>query len=201
MQAGRRAPSSLLLRPASRTCRVASCGIVVVVRHACARAEGRGVIVDATTVEVYLPGGAKQTLKAKHILVAVGGAAAKIPIEGAVRTFIHAYGLCTSAVRMCRSPFVSELLPSDALMEDGATQTRASAQRMPGLYICCTCCHVAGTAPPPTHTHTPHPTHTVTISPLLQHVLPPLLRVRACLCAPAARFASAASASGARHHL
>lgn len=47
-------------------------------------AEGRGYLVDPNTVEVHLLDGTKQRLRAKNILVAVGGMPSKIPIEGAV---------------------------------------------------------------------------------------------------------------------
>lgn len=48
------------------------------------RAEGRGSIVDAHTVEVKLADGTKKLLTAKNILVATGGRAVKAPIPGAV---------------------------------------------------------------------------------------------------------------------
>jgi pyruvate/2-oxoglutarate dehydrogenase complex dihydrolipoamide dehydrogenase (E3) component len=48
-------------------------------------AEGRGRLLDAHTVEVQLPDGSTKQLTAKHILLATGGVATKIPIEGSVR--------------------------------------------------------------------------------------------------------------------
>eukprot|EP00191_Tetraselmis_sp_GSL018_P000584 CAMPEP_0177598696 /NCGR_PEP_ID=MMETSP0419_2-20121207/12521_1 /TAXON_ID=582737 /ORGANISM="Tetraselmis sp., Strain GSL018" /LENGTH=480 /DNA_ID=CAMNT_0019091227 /DNA_START=259 /DNA_END=1701 /DNA_ORIENTATION=- len=45
--------------------------------------EGRGKLLDANTVEVTQPDGSKRILKAKHILVAVGGRAVKLDIPGA----------------------------------------------------------------------------------------------------------------------
>lgn len=45
--------------------------------------EGKGRIVDPHTVEVIQPDGSSKKITAKHILVATGGAATKLPIEGA----------------------------------------------------------------------------------------------------------------------
>lgn len=47
--------------------------------------EGRGFLVDAHTVEVRGVDGTTRRLRAKNILVAVGGYPYKLPIEGAVR--------------------------------------------------------------------------------------------------------------------
>ncbi|KXZ52199.1 hypothetical protein GPECTOR_10g830 [Gonium pectorale] len=50
--------------------------------------EGRGKLLDANTVEVTALDGSKRILKAKHILIATGGVATKIPIEGAEHAII-----------------------------------------------------------------------------------------------------------------
>ena len=52
--------------------------------HVCMRAEGRGSLVDAHTVEIFKADGTSQRLTAKNILIAVGGYAYRVPIEGAV---------------------------------------------------------------------------------------------------------------------
>lgn len=62
-------------------------------------AEGRGVIADAQTVHVTRPDGSLLTLKAKNILIATGGVATKIPIEGAVSCCTARMHTCTHACR------------------------------------------------------------------------------------------------------
>lgn len=56
--------------------------------HCCScvllRAEGRGVLKDAHTVEVTAPNGDVRVLRAKHILLATGGVPTKLHIPGAV---------------------------------------------------------------------------------------------------------------------
>jgi hypothetical protein len=54
-----------------------------------AAAEGKGKIVDAHTVEVALPSGGSRRLTAKYILVATGGVATRLDIEGAVSHLMH----------------------------------------------------------------------------------------------------------------
>jgi hypothetical protein len=44
--------------------------------------------VDAHTVEVQLPDGSTKQLTTKNILLATGGVATKIPIEGSVRDLV-----------------------------------------------------------------------------------------------------------------
>jgi glutathione reductase (NADPH) len=48
--------------------------------------EGKGSLVDAHTVEVTAADGTKQRLTAKNILIATGGHATRLPIEGAEHT-------------------------------------------------------------------------------------------------------------------
>ncbi|GIM01826.1 hypothetical protein Vretimale_6606 [Volvox reticuliferus] len=50
--------------------------------------EGRGVILDPQTVEVAAPDGSKRQLRTKNILIATGGVATRIPIEGAEHAII-----------------------------------------------------------------------------------------------------------------
>ncbi|GFR42233.1 hypothetical protein Agub_g3127 [Astrephomene gubernaculifera] len=50
--------------------------------------EGRGALLDPSTVQVTAPDGSKRTLRAKHILIATGGVATKIPIPGAEHAII-----------------------------------------------------------------------------------------------------------------
>eukprot|EP00879_Flechtneria_rotunda_P016082 GHRR01016823.1.p1 GENE.GHRR01016823.1~~GHRR01016823.1.p1 ORF type:complete len:482 (+),score=161.44 GHRR01016823.1:604-2049(+) len=45
--------------------------------------EGKGSIVDANTVKVTRPDGSTETMRGKNILLATGGHATKLPIEGA----------------------------------------------------------------------------------------------------------------------
>lgn len=61
--------------------------LIAKVLHVSCRAatEGRGKVLDASTVEVTSPDGSKKVLKTKNILVAVGGYAVKLDIPGAVR--------------------------------------------------------------------------------------------------------------------
>jgi pyruvate/2-oxoglutarate dehydrogenase complex dihydrolipoamide dehydrogenase (E3) component len=48
------------------------------------KAEGRGKLLDANTVEVELANGGKRTIRTKHILIATGGKPVKAPIPGSV---------------------------------------------------------------------------------------------------------------------
>ncbi|EFJ53152.1 hypothetical protein VOLCADRAFT_78818 [Volvox carteri f. nagariensis] len=60
--------------------------------------EGRGRILDATTVEVAAPDGAVRHLRAKNILLATGGVATKIPIEGAEHAIMSDNALALEAL-------------------------------------------------------------------------------------------------------
>jgi hypothetical protein len=83
--------------------RVCSCVVRKAALRACVVcAEGRGQLVDAHTVEVTLPAGGVRRISAKHILVATGGVATKLLIEGAVRA---------AAPALCRGPCAPAALP------------------------------------------------------------------------------------------
>lgn len=62
--------------------------------------EGRGCIKDAHTVEVEFGDGSKRTLRTKNILIATGGYATKVPIEG------HVSDACNNNNPRLTTPFV-----------------------------------------------------------------------------------------------
>jgi hypothetical protein len=72
--------------------------------HGSLCAEGRGSLLDAHTVKVELSAGGTKVLRAKHILLAVGGKPVKAPIPGAVRMPARSLACCLCSLQNYTRP-------------------------------------------------------------------------------------------------